>query len=540
MATERQRKTAERRRRNTGASPGGSTLIAVDEVASPAAEPLGRVTLEKSVDGSSAQDVYAGEDAWSPIYELGNAIAPVLPLSQLLLLSEQNPIHSACCEAVAADSVGKGWKLSIRRGVAATDVNEETEREQTEMTFDWLESITPAETFQEILDHVAWEYRTTGWSLIEVAREGGNPAGNIASIFPMASHTMRATKNKDVFVQQRGLHSVFYARFGCGYQVNAKTGKKDGVDGTNVANEVIVLKRFTPRSPSYGLPRWVSAIPTIAELTAIREYNVSWFASGGQMDRHFHVTAEDAEAAKTVSEALKKQAEEARGRGHTTLNTYGTSDVEVAVEMLTAKEGARDGQFGNRRDDLAKEVLMAHSVPPYRIGWAEIGALGGSAAKEMLRAYRSGAIDPTQELIEARLKRSLFNSKLGGLELGLFVFTLVDIDWEQLEQDIKLVAMAVDKGVITPNEGRAHLGWEQSDDDAADKLYYMGVPLDTLPAAGTQGTGVDGTDDRQMQQATDELRKAFVEVVRVRKQRVDAEALSEAEDERERQLREVA
>lgn len=509
MASNRDRA---RRGRKGVSSPGGAQLV-TEPLESPVAEQLHRIT--KSSDGSTSQIPDAGTT--SQIFEIGQAIAPVLPLERLLLLAEQNPIHSACLEAVASDATGKGWKLGIKRGVSATDVTEEENRAKAEELEDWLEEITPDSTFQEMLDQAAWEWRATGWAIWEVARKNGDPTAEIESMYPLPGHTLRATKDKNVYMQERGSETIYFALFGCGKKLDAKTGKFGETE--NVANEVIVFKKYSPRSTRYGLPRWISAIPTIAELTAIREFNVAWFFSGGQSDRLHHVIANDSTVSEAIGKSIKDQAEDSKGRGHTALVTYGTEDTKVDTTILSKKEGDRDGQFTNRRDDLAKEVLMAHQVPPYRIGWAEIGALGGSSAKEMLRAYKAGAVDPTQELLESRLKRAIFNPKMGGFDLGKFVFVLDDVDWDQLEQDIKLVAMAVDKGVITPNEGRAHLGWEQTDDPAANKLYYMGVPLDSLP---TMGGNTDTKDDRataaqdQVQEAVTKAREAFSAAISAR------------------------
>src|SRR5206468_835045 len=88
-----------------------------------------------------------------------------------------------------------------------------------------------------------------------------------------------------------------------------------------VASELILFRYYTPRSLWYGVPRWVSSIATTAELSAIREFNVSWFASGGQVDYHMHFKAGSQDAALVMKEQVEQQVREHAGRGHTKLFT---------------------------------------------------------------------------------------------------------------------------------------------------------------------------------------------------------------------------
>lgn len=438
------------------------------------------------------------KDPFTSFYVQGIALEPPLPPDRLLNLTEENPIHGACLMAKAYDACGRGWGFEPREG---KDGDEELEDDDTpdELKIA-LEDLTPELTFDELLYQAAWEMDGIGWGVWEVVRvpEKGYSGGNyapIGAIYPVPSHTIRASLDPRKWVQIRAGRVRYFKKFGVKVEINAENGTvlnwKSRTDRQRIADmdpemyasELIIFKHYTPRSMWYGVPRWVSGIATIAELTAIREFNVSWFASGGQTDYHMHVAAESMDTSKEIVSQVEKQMEDNAGRGHTLLLTAGTTESEVTVNKLG--ELLREGHFRFRRGDLAKEVLIAHNVPPYRIGWAETGSLGGNAAQEMLGAYKFGAIEPIQTIIESRLRKTLFNPDLGGIKTGDFWFTLEDLDLDDLEREMTIVGKSVDQAIMTPNQGRKRMGMDPDEDHPElDKYYYKGQELGKEPAGG--------------------------------------------------------
>jgi len=399
-------------------------------------------------------------DPFESLYAAGMAIEPPLPPERLLLLAEENAIHAACLKAKADDAVGRGWRI-----VAPAD----GEGDSTEDVVNKLERITPDWTFAELLQAAAWELEAIGWAAWEVVRQGGE----IAAIYMMPAHTLRATKDPTRFVQIRGAAKHEFVAF--------------GVEHGDDISEIILFRTYTPRSSFYGLPRWISAIPAIAELTAIREFNVSFFASGGTADRLITVTgSRNTAELQKIAEEIRAALRDASGRGHVSI-IVPSSDAQINVQFLSPQVGRREGQFLRRREDLVKEVLMAHGVPPYRIGWAELGSLGGSAAREMLRAYRVGVVEPIQTILEARLNQTLFGPQ--GLNIR-GQWKLEDLDWEETELNLKLATEGVQNGVLTPNEARQLLGRDAGDDDALD-AYYMTQALQPLGGQGNVQEAVD-------------------------------------------------
>lgn len=414
------------------------------------------------------------QDGFHDLYQYDKAVKPPLDLEALVRLSEESAIHAACIEAKVADSVGRGWGLEPEDD---TEEGASTDHEQAERQLrDLLTGLCQDLTFDGMLRQMTRELLATGWGCWEVARDGNE----IAALYPLPAHTLRATRDEDVFVQIKGERKVYFARFGCEQDVDVETGEKgDIADEARRGNEVLIVRSYSPRTPYYGIPAWVSAVPAIAEMASIREFNVSWFSSGGQSDRSIHVTSADATTAEKLATSVKEQLESGRGVGHTSLVTFGDDSTSLSISQLSQESGKRDGQFMRRREDLVKEILIAHQTPPYRVGWAEQGSLGGNAAKEMLDAYRFGTVEPLQELVEAKLNATLFGEM--GLPIPGMKFTLNDLTVDERAANAEVAVKAVDAAVATPNEARSMIGLPRVSSPEMDAVYYKGAAVSGQP-----------------------------------------------------------
>ena len=437
-------------------------------------------------------------DPFTTFYVQGIALEPPLPPERLLNLTEENPLHSACLAAKATDACGRGWSFEPKdekqsdESLIQSDVPAQLKQA--------MEDITPELTFTELLWQAAWEMDAIGWGVWEVVRidNDGAPGkhGKIAAIYPIPSHTIRASLDPRKWVQIRAGRVRYFKKFGAECTINNETGEvfewkkgtsskdrkmADSMDEDYVASELIIFKTYTPRSLWYGLPRWVSSIATIAELGAIREFNVSWFASGGQVDYHMHFKAGSLDMALKMKDQVEQQVREFAGRGHTNILTAGDESTEVAVQKLG--ELLREGHFRFRRGDLVKEILIAHQVPPYRIGWAETGSLGGNAADEMLGAYSVGAIAPIQQVIEDRLRTTLFDPKIG-IKTDEFRLKLKALELEDIKTELQLVTAGTEGGWMTGNQGREHLDLDPDEDTPElNEYFYKGQKLGAKPQA---------------------------------------------------------
>lgn len=433
------------------------------------------------------------KEDWTTYYNDGRAIAPIIDPEQLLILAETNEIHSACLHAKATDAIGRGHDFKPKRK------NEQIDSEDEERTraIQFLEVCNEDMTFQELLWQAAWEFLAVGWSAWEFVR-----AKNVydSGIFPMPAHTVRATDDHDVFVQLRNGRTKYFKRFGVEGVLNAKTGKwmelppdrrdeEPEVDALGVvvdpeldadsietndenfeeASEIITFTRYSPRSPFYGIPGYVSAAPAMAEYAAIRDFNVTWFETSGVMSRMMFIKSQSnvEEVVKLVSDVMR----DAAGRYHSTL--VSSLPPDASVEEVNLAPEMREGHFQKRREDLVKSILIAHNVPPYRIGWALIGQMGGAPARDMLTAYRHGEVEPVQVLFERKLAATIFGPK--GLNLQNWQLVFSDLDWNETELNLNIAVRGVQAGVFSPNQGKQILGFDPDPDPALDGHYYRGI-----------------------------------------------------------------
>lgn len=298
-------------------------------------------------------------DAFEGLYSLGFAIEPPYDPLRLLVLAETNEIHSAALHAVATDAVGRGWLF--------TPLNDEADAEEKGAVEKLLDDLSPQYTFGELLYQAAWEQLAVGWAAWEVVRDED---GRIGAIYPMPAHTVRLTKDPDIFVQHKSGQFRYFKRFGVEAALNPLTGRWEDADQD--ASEVIFFSRYSPRS-RYGVPHWISCLASIAEYNAIRDYSLAFFESSGTVGRLVILRTDTPEMARTYVDEVTTELYNAVAKYHSTLVLGFPKSVEATVEKLNPD--MREGHFLRRREELVKAILMAHSVPPYRVGWAVLGPM---------------------------------------------------------------------------------------------------------------------------------------------------------------------
>lgn len=312
-------------------------------------------------------------DPFEELYQIGKAIMPPYDPAQLVMLAETNEVHAAALEAVAADTVGQGWHWeAIRPGA------DEAYRDEIALV---LDELNPEHTFAELLYQAAWELRAVGWSAWEVVRDED---GSIGAVYPIPAHTLRLTRDRNLFVQEVNGRFRYFKAFGLEATVDGETGEYTD-DTDDPASEVIFFTRYHGRS-RYGVPSWISCIPSIAEYNAIRDYSVAFFDSSGAVGRIVRLQAPATLPLEQYIDELKTELDNAIGQPRRTLVLGFPNDVSFAVDRLGPD--VQEASFIRRREDLVKAILMAHSVPPYRIGWAVLGPMSRDTEVFTLQGWK--------------------------------------------------------------------------------------------------------------------------------------------------------
>jgi hypothetical protein len=440
----------------------------------------GHAVIQRVAVGHGAPPSRQVADPFEELYSLGRAIEPPYDPESLAELAEMNEVHAAALDAVAADAVGRGWTFVPR-------VSSPDEQARTDVEL-FLEHVNPNYTFSELLYQAVWELRAVGWSAWEVVRADD---GTIGAIYPLPAHTLRLTRDPNIFVQYRGGAFRYFKLFGAPFELDGRTGQV--VDYTDdPASEVILFSRYHGRT-RYGVPSWVACIPSIVEYNAIRDYSVAFFDSSGAVGRIVHLSAPASVNLQDYVDQIEVALQEAVGRHRKTLVIGMPDTVQFRVEKIGPD--VQEASFLKRREDLMKAILMAHQVPPYRVALAVTNTFGGSTAREMMRAYRWGVIEPLQTVLEDRLNKTLFGPYGLGLVLRGWYWRLEDLDIQETELDLAIARTGVDRMILTPNEARAVLGFRPVEHPAMDQFYFQGKPV----ASGdvpTPGAAVSAETER--------------------------------------------
>jgi hypothetical protein len=162
-----------------------------------------RAVIQRVAVGHGTPPSRQVKDPFEELYSLGRAIEPPYDPESLAELAELNEVHAAALDAVAADAVGRGWTFVPR-------VSNPDEQARTEVEL-FLEHVNPNYTFSELLYQAVWELRAIGWSAWEVVRADD---GSIGAIYPLPAHTLRLTRDPNIFVQHRGGAFRYFKLFG--------------------------------------------------------------------------------------------------------------------------------------------------------------------------------------------------------------------------------------------------------------------------------------------------------------------------------------
>nr|WP_239559153.1 phage portal protein [Sporohalobacter salinus] len=391
-----------------------------------------------------------------------------------------NTWHYRACKAKARDTAGD-YKL--------TPLVDDSSEDQKQLLEDVIGDIDPEgnKSITEILEKFQLDYESTGNNALEIIGEGDN-----LKFKHIPAHTVRRTKDRQVYVQKRGTKKRYFKRFGVNFDLHYKSGEEypEGqLSDEKDANEILHLMNYSSRSDYYGTPDNLPALMSILGDRESQEYNLEFFENHAVPD--YAVTVTGTSLDKNTKKRIKKYFNESlKENRRTTLVITADKDdtdseidigsdqeVEIKFEKLAAD--VKNSSFRLYRQDNRDEILAAHGVPPYRAAVAISGSLGQNVAEETNEIYKNSTIDPRQTILEQRINM-IFQQKL---EITDWRFEFVELDTSDQEKEDERHFKGFDKGAITPNELRQHLGYETKDDKEALNSHYVNGKAITGPLA---------------------------------------------------------
>lgn len=452
----------------------------------------GVVTRTGQYVGNGVLNIYAGkqgskqiEDRFQESYGANGLIEPLYNPDTLAQLLEVNTYHYRACKTKARDTAGLGWALEA----VGDDPEAGSEANKQQLTL-FFEQLSPPLIMT--LDRAQLDFETIGWGALELVREGYKEAGPLATLAHVPAHTLRVHREGNRFAQIRGGRKRWFRAAGAQVDVDQDNGTVHPIGDLEPAQrgtEILWWINYTPRSDYYGLPDIMPALGALHGDLSRRDFNIAFFSNFGVpayavlITGDFDEGAIDEDGASDFEKAVEEHFQDLATNPHSVLLLSvptRSSGQEVKIEFKPLAVDIKEASFRLYRADNRDEILAAHAVPPYRAGIAEVGALGGSTARESTEIYKRSVIEPRQTIIEHLFNRYIL---AGAFDVTDWRFKLAEIDTRDQAQAAALLGGLVDRGAAWPDELRAHFA------------PYFG--LDTkraLPAAAEPAPTTEPTD----------------------------------------------
>jgi len=226
------------------------------------------------------------EDPFAGAYDAADVVEPPYSIESFCSLYEISTMVHACVVAYEQNILGFGWVVGFQEGVDKDDKEAILQKEM----FEVLLKRPNAEIVngQTMFNSYTTDKETTGNVYIEVVR---NLKGDICGLWNAASRNVRIRRRRydrslrrwmpAGFVQTIGTKKVYFKNFGDVRSMNKGTGEfVDSLHHTQAANELLFNRIYAPRSPYYGIPRFVSAGLEISGVYWAKQMDHAYFKNG--------------------------------------------------------------------------------------------------------------------------------------------------------------------------------------------------------------------------------------------------------------------
>lgn len=360
------------------------------------------VTLLRKSESIEASSAAVSEDAFTGLYwgadnTEGTILLPPYPITTLETLVEENNALDPCISAYEVNIDGSGYVIE-KDGTELDTSKKLGTKDQGYI--DFFKEISPGVSFITLRKRLRRELERSGVGYLEVVR---NVKNEIIFVNVLASNMMRLVKlgepvsvkkkikrfGKEVeislmvrerlFAQQVGTNIIYFKEFGASRDVGRKSGKwsKDKLGLAERGNEIIYFTVNTAANSPYGVPRWISQVPSVVGSRKAEEVNLDFFDSGGIPPIMVFI------AGGMLSDEVRKQLENVfnakaknsnRGAVIEVQPTGGSLDKDSKADVKVEKFGSdkmSDSMFENYDEKCEKRVRKSYRLPPLFVGLSE-------------------------------------------------------------------------------------------------------------------------------------------------------------------------
>jgi PBSX family phage portal protein len=430
-----------------------------------------------------------------------NLAPPPFDMLSILLLMDNCSYFDACVRQIATDVTGQGYDITekeeedveaapeeeaeatpgegeVEAAPAASKAPGPNDAELKRLSHFFRNPNDDVETFEEIWKRAIIDFESVGQMGIEVSR---GQDGKIDALFHVHAHMIRVHKDRNKYCQIRGIDKKWFKKFGYEGDVHQDTGDEKNVPEDKRANELIFFVNYYPQSSFYGQPPILPAVGSVRAMIGARDYNLAFFENYGVPAAMVIVEGDwYEENVKLISDFIDVDIK-GSANAHKTIVVNPPEGGKVTWEPLVTE--IKEGHFKLYHASLIDEVLVPFKMPPYRIGIARQGSLGGNIASEATRVYIESSVNPLK-LVTARIITSLVIEK--GLENDKFEFWWGDVDLRDINAIANRCVQLFGVGVMNRKQIADEVDVEAPEDEDAER-YYISTAYVPLSDAGVGG-----------------------------------------------------
>lgn len=445
------------------------------------------IKVERADDSTSRQIEFMD-------YEIGLVGHTLVPtpynVGALFGFVENNSMLQPCIDAYVTNTVGTGWEVEPMTRGGTPNAGEKFELE----TF--VAHANSEESLVAVTSHVIRDRESVGFGFMEVIRDAGGyislfrhaPAlytrigSKIAQEVLIEYSIARGRRTSIIkefrrfrrYVQVVGGRMIWFKELGDPRRMNRNTGLVEGEPGFTAGADATEILHFKlPSNELYGVPRWITQLPSVIGSREAEEVNMRYFqdntvppmmltVSGGRLTANSF--AELSRALNTEKIGVDRQNKimliEAVGDGDS-LDSKGTP-VSLKVEKLTDARQS-DSLFKEYDQSNMDKIRMAWRLPAIVVG----RSTDTNFANAQIAAFvaDSQVFGPGRVEIDEILNKRIVNSDRGlGLKSCMLVSRVPAIS--SPENTVKTLTALNVMGAVTPRSAQ----------QVANKVLQMELP----------------------------------------------------------------
>lgn len=364
---------------------------------------VGKNADEKASD-SVRSNAAESEDEFTSYYSSSRGelvlLAPPYNMKRLDRFSQENNTLAPCIEAMVTNIEGTGYDFGKKDGPTAEDSEDDS---NIVKLHDFFDQPWPDTTFLSIRKAVRRDIESVGNAYIEVVRNGKDEIVCLRHVdakmvrlvrldnaVPVKRTLKRGGTTQEVRIMMRerryaqllnGVTLVYFKEFGSSRDLNKTTGVWEA-QGKRIplkdrATELIHFTCLPDSSTPYGIPRWLSQLPSVMGSRKAEEFNLEYFDNGGIPPILIMLQGG------VLQNETRKALEQKMAGSAAQLNRVQILEVEpsggsidhptqarVTVERFGG-DRASDSMFEKYDDKCEKRIRRAFRLAPIFLGGAE-------------------------------------------------------------------------------------------------------------------------------------------------------------------------